>query len=73
MGVKDIVAKDYTKENVVFADAFNQYIYKWEQVINPENLRPLYTNLIGLPYGAAGTRFRYRNQTKNRGGQSRYV
>lgn len=26
MGAKDIVTKDYTKESVVFADAFNQYI-----------------------------------------------
>ena len=54
MGAKDIVTKDYTKESVVFADAFNQYIYKGEQVINPEKLRPLDTNLIGLPYGAEG-------------------
>lgn len=52
MGVKDIVTKDYTKESVVFADAFNQYIYKGEQVIKPENLRSLDTNLTGIPYGA---------------------
>ena len=54
MGAKDIVTKDYTKESVVFADAFNQYIYKGEQVIKPENLRPLDTNLTGIPYGADG-------------------
>ena len=54
MGVKDIVTKDYTKESVVFADAFNQYIYKGEQVIKPENLRPLNTNLTGIPHGAEG-------------------
>jgi len=54
MGVKDIVTKDYTKESVVFADAFNQYIYKGEQVIKPEKLRPLDTNLTGIPYGAEG-------------------
>lgn len=52
MGAKDIVTKDYTKESVVFADAFNQYIYKGEQVIKPENLRSLDTNLTGIPYGA---------------------
>ena len=28
MGVKDIVTKDYVKENIIFADAFNKYIYK---------------------------------------------
>ena len=54
MGAKDIVTKDYTKESVVFADAFNQYIYKGEQVIKPEKLRPLDTNLTGIPYGAEG-------------------
>ena len=54
MGAKDIVTKDYTKESVVFADAFNQYIYKGEQVIKPENLRPLDTNLTGIPHGAEG-------------------
>ena len=54
MGAKDIVTKDYTKESVVFADAFNQYIYKGEQVIKAENLRPLDTNLTGIPYGAEG-------------------
>ena len=32
MGAKDIVTKDYTKESVVFADAFNQYIYKGQQI-----------------------------------------
>ena len=54
MGAKDIVTKDYTKESVVFADAFNQYIYKGEQVIKPENLRPLDMNLTGIPHGAEG-------------------
>ena len=54
MGVKDIVTKDYTKESVVFADAFNQYIYKGEQVIKPEKLRSLDTHLTGIPYGAEG-------------------
>ena len=54
MGAKDIVTKDYTKESVVFADAFNQYIYKGYQVIKPEKLRPLDTNLTGIPYDAEG-------------------
>lgn len=68
MGAKDIVTKDYTKESVVFADAFNQYIYKGEQVINAENLRPLDTNLTGTPYGAEGAGVpvqRYRDALKS--------
>ena len=68
MGAKDIVTKDYTKESVVFADAFNQYIYKGEQVIKAENLRPLDTNLTGIPHGAEGAGFpvqRYRDALKS--------
>lgn len=68
MGAKDIVTKDYTKESVVFADAFNQYIYKGEQVIKAENLRPLDTNLTGIPYGAEGAGVpvqRYRDVLKS--------
>ena len=68
MGAKDIVTKDYTKESVVFADAFNQYIYKGEQVIKAENLRPLDTNLTGIPHGAEGAGIpvqRYRDALKS--------
>ena len=54
MGIKDIVTKDYTKESNVFADAFNQYIYNGRQIIKPENLKPLDTNLTGIPYGVDG-------------------
>lgn len=55
MGIKDIVTKDYTKESNVFADAFNQYIYNGRQIIKPENLKPLDTNLTGIPYGVNGS------------------
>ena len=54
MGQKDISTKDYMKENTVFADAFNKFIYKGEQVIKPENLKPLDTDLTVIPYGADG-------------------
>ena len=57
MGVKDIATKDYVKESTVFADAFNKYIYKGEQVIKPESLKPLDTDLTGIPYGASETWF----------------
>ena len=68
MGAKDIVTKDYTKESVVFADAFNQYIYKGEQVIKAENLRSLDTVMTGIPYGADGEGVpvqRYRDVLKS--------
>ena len=68
MGQKDITTKDYMKENTVFADAFNKFIYKGEQVIKPENLKPLDTDLTGIPYGADGAGVptqRYRDVLKS--------
>jgi len=56
------------KENTVFADAFNKFIYKGEQVIKPENLKPLDTDLTGIPYGADGAGVpvqRYRDVLKS--------
>lgn len=55
MGKTDIVTKDYTEDNRVLADAFNVLVYKGEPVIRPENLRPLDSTAIGVPYGANGT------------------
>ncbi len=40
---KDNVTKAYMKNNAVFADAFNYYIYHGEQVIKPEDLKELDT------------------------------
>ena len=68
MGQKDITTKDYVKENTVFADAFNKFIYKGEQVIRPENLKPLDTDLTAIPYGADGAGIptqRYRDVLKS--------
>ena len=68
MGAEDIVTKDYTKESHVVADAFNQYIYKGEHIIKPENLKPLDTNITGIPYGAEGAGVpvqRYRDVLKS--------
>ena len=68
MGQKDITTKDYVKETAVFADAFNKYIYKGKQVIKPENLRPLDTDLTAIPYGADGAGVptqRYRDVLKS--------
>ena len=68
MGQKDITTKDYMKENAVFADAFNKFIYKGEQVIKPENLKPLDTDITAIPYGADGAGVptqRYRDVLKS--------
>lgn len=48
----DIHAKECLSEAEVFADAFNYFIYDGEQVIDPERLRPVDTEVIGVPYGS---------------------
>ena len=47
---KDAVTKLYMQDNATFADAFNFLLYDGEQVIRPEQLRPLDTSAITLPY-----------------------
>ena len=37
--------------NNVFADAFNFLIYDGEEVIKPENLKPLDTSVLAVPFG----------------------
>lgn len=51
MGEKDTITKDYTNDPYIFADAFNYFLYGGEQVIMPEQLHPLDTTVIGVPYG----------------------
>ncbi len=51
MGVKDTVTVKYMKQNEIFADAFNYFIYGGEQIIRPESLRELDTREIDVPYG----------------------
>lgn len=67
MGRKDIVTKDYMKDNEVFADAFNFLIYGGRQVIAPEKLHPMDSVQITVPYGADGAglpKQRYRDGLK---------
>ena len=52
MGKKDTVTKEYMRNPVIFADAFNKYLYAGEQRIQPEQLQELDTTEIALPYGA---------------------
>lgn len=54
MGRKDTVTKTYMEQNIVFADAFNYYIFGGQQVILPEQLKELDTTEIAVPYGADG-------------------
>ncbi len=54
LGKKDSVTKEYMRNPIVFADAFNKYLYHGRQVIQPENLRELDTAEIAVPYGSGG-------------------
>ena len=54
MSEKDTVTKAYMQDKATFADAFNFLLYDGEQVIKPEQLRPLDTTSIVLPYGEDG-------------------
>ena len=51
---KDTVTKEYMQNKETFADAFNFYLYDGEQIIKPEQLKPLDTTAIALPYGEDG-------------------
>lgn len=53
MGVKDTVTNKYMRQNHVFADAFNYFVYDGEQMIDPDSLEELDTREIGVPYGGA--------------------
>ena len=54
MGDKDIVTKEYMQDSEIFADAFNYLLYDGEQRIKPEQLKPVDTTAIVLPYGEDG-------------------
>ncbi|MBR1383912.1 MAG: Rpn family recombination-promoting nuclease/putative transposase [Ruminococcus sp.] len=54
MAEKDTVTKEYMQDKENFADAFNFFLYDGEQIIKPEQLRPLDTTSVALPYGEDG-------------------
>ena len=65
---KDKAAKEYMQDNVIFADAFNFYIYGGRQVIKPEQLRPLDTTAVTMPRGRSqkpAPQQRYRDVIKS--------
>jgi len=51
MGVKDTVTIRYLRQNDIFADAFNYFIYNGRKVIVPERLEELDTREVDVPYG----------------------
>lgn len=51
MAEKDAVTKAYMSDPEVFADLCNYYLYGGREVILPENLTPLDTAEIAIPYG----------------------
>lgn len=51
MGKIDTESKRYLSINKIFADAFNFLIYDGEPVIDPDQLRPVDTTEITMPYG----------------------
>ncbi len=54
MGKIDTITKEYIENPVVFADAFNQFLYHGNQRIDPTQLTELDTTGIVIPYGADG-------------------
>ena len=54
MGKIDTITKEYMENPVIFADAFNQFLYHGDQRIDPTQLTELNTTGIVVPYGADG-------------------
>ena len=50
IGAADTITKAYIRENAVFADAFNYFIYKGSQVVSPEELQEVDTTEIIIPF-----------------------
>lgn len=55
MSDKDTITKSYMEDAENFADAFNFLIYGGEQVIKAENLHPMDTTELVLPFGSDST------------------
>ncbi len=50
MGSKDSTTKEYIRDNRVFADAFNYFLYDGESVIDPDDLKDLDSTELAIPY-----------------------
>lgn len=53
MGLIDTVTAKYMRQNDIFADVFNYFVYDGEQVIDPDCLEELDAREIDVPYGGA--------------------
>ena len=51
MGLEDTVTTKYMRQNEIFADVCNYFIYNGEQVIDPDSLEELDTHEVDVPYG----------------------
>ena len=51
MGIIDTASKRYLAIGKIFADAFNYLIYEGEKIIQADQLRPVDTSEIAIPYG----------------------
>lgn len=51
MGAKDTATIKYMRQNEIFADAFNYFVYGGKQVISPDSLEELDTRELDVPYG----------------------
>lgn len=67
MGKKDIITKEYLRQNSIFADVFNYMIFNGEQIIKSEHLVDCDASEIVLPFGKDGALIpvqRYRDLLK---------
>ena len=67
MGKTDIACKEYFRDNRIFADSFNYYVYNGEQVISPDRLQELDTDQLFFPFGdhrSSPFRERFRDSLK---------
>ena len=62
MGQKDLITRDFLKDNVIFADTVNYYVYQGKQVIKPDDLKPLDTVLITESHEKKGLLLQQRNR-----------
>ncbi len=51
MGQIDIATARDLRQNEIFADMFNFFLYNGEEVIDPNSLQELDTREIEVPYG----------------------
>ena len=67
MGKAHIVTRNYVRRSDIFADLFNQFLYRGRPTITPDRLRELDTAELAAPYGADGAAVpeqRYRDVAK---------